>query len=364
MSFRRIITMPVYGIGDMLMATPAIRNIKERLGATVVCLHMFGSTRDVLTGNPHVDENHLFQFLSKPKMEGVRFLLKLRGRGFDASLNFYPSNRRDYNLSAMLVGAPIRIGHRYALRDIRELNFLKNRTLREDDSLHNVQENLRLLRFLGIERPEPYPLEIYLSDEERAWATGWADGRGLGGTVVFGFHPGSSLFKEHAKKRWPKEKYAALIRELSVAVGDAAFLLFGGPEEDQLKQEIISMAALGNGRVIAVSTASIRQSAALMGLCRVFVTNDSGLMHLAAAMAVPTVALFGPTNPQWLSPWRTPSRVLRMPGCPPCFRYSPIPQHCHRGEDFACLAAMEVSTVLSAAMELLEGGSKKMSGGA
>ncbi len=363
MSFKRIITMPVYGIGDMLMATPALRNIKERLGARVVCLHMFGSTRDVMIGNPHVDENHLFPFLTRPKMEGIRFLLKFRGRGFDASINLYPSNRRDYNLSAMLVGAPVRIGHRYALRDVRELNFLKNRTLREDDSLHNVQENLRLLRFLGIEDPEPYPLGIYLSDEERAWADGWADGHGLGGRVLFGFHPGSSLFKEHAKKRWPREKYAALIHELSGAAGDAAFLLFGGPEEDPLKHEIIQLAGLGAGRVIAVSTASIRQSAALMGLCRVFVTNDSGLMHLAAALSVPTVALFGPTNPQWLAPWRTPSRVLRMPGCPPCFRYSPIPQRCRRGEDFACLAAMDVKTVLGAAMELLEG-KGEISGGA
>ena len=353
MRSKNIITMPVYGIGDMLMATPALRNIKERTGSRIVCLHMFGSTRDVLTGNSNVDENHLFPFLSRPKIEGMKFLLKFRARGFDASINFYPSNRRDYNLSAMLVGAPVRIGHRYALRDLGELNFLKNRTVREDDALHNVQENLRLLGFLGIDDPEPYPLGIYLSEEERAWATGWMDWRGFGGLVLFGFHPGSSLFKEHAKKRWPKEKYATLIRELSGAVPDSAFLLFGGPEEDALKEEIISMAAIDAGRVIAVSTASIRQSAALMERCRVFVTNDSGLMHLAAALQVPTVALFGPTNPAWLSPWRTPSRVLRMPGCPPCFRYSPIPQRCNRGEDFACLAAMDVKTVLGAAMELL-----------
>lgn len=347
-----IITMPVYGIGDMLMATPALRNIKERLGAHVVCLHMFSPTRDVLIGNPYVDENHHFPFLNRPKIEGVRFFIKFRGR-FDTSINFYPSNRKDYNLAALLVGAPVRIGHRYALRDLRELNFLKNRTLSEDDTLHNVQENLRLLSFLGIDRPEPYPLGIYLTPDERAWAKLWMRERGLDGRNIFGFHPGSSLFKEHAKKRWPKEKYAGLIRALDAEVKDASFMLFGGPEENPLKEEIRAMAGLSDVRVIAVDTASIRQTAALMEMSSVFITNDSGLMHLSAALQVPTVALFGPTNPVWLAPWRTPCRVLRMPDCPPCFRYSPIPQRCSRGEDFACLAAMKIESVLEAVIELM-----------
>lgn len=347
-----IITLPVYGIGDMLMATPALRNIKERLGARVVCLHMFGSTRDVLIGNPYVDENHHFPFLSSPRMQGVRFLLSMRGH--DASINFYPSNRRDYNLSALLVGAPVRIGHRYVLRDLRELNFLKNLTVKEDDTLHNVQENLRLLKFLGIDDPVEYPLGIYLNDIERAWAKRWIDERRIGGgRAIFGFHPGSSLFKEHAKKRWPKEKYAALIRELSVAVDDSVFLLFGGPEEDELKFEIMAMADIASHRIIAVQAASIRQTASIMAHCRVFVTNDSGLMHLAAALQVPTVALFGPTNPKWLEPWGVPHVALRLPDCPPCFRYSPKPQACHRGEDFGCLGALEVKTVLQSSLEML-----------
>jgi heptosyltransferase-2 len=348
--FQRILALPLYGIGDVLMTTPALRNITERLGSKITCLHMFASTKAVLDGNPHITENIHFPFLSASKLAGVRFLLGLRGR-FDASINFYPSNRKDYNLAAFLAGAPLRIGHRYREHDLLEMNFLKNRTIREDDGLHNVEEDLRLLGLLGIEEPEPYPLEVYLDEKEREEAAAWLRERRLASSYLIGFHPGSSLFKAHAMKRWPEEKYARLVRLLAEQSGDCRFLLFGGPEEDALKDSLRAATGLPE-KVFPVTTAGIRQSAALMQRCRLFITNDSGLMHLAAALQVPTVALFGPTNPRWLRPWKCRSRVLRHESCPSCFRYSPTPQQCTEGGNFACIREVGVEEVLEAALSL------------
>lgn len=346
----KIVIMPLYGIGDALMSTPALRNIGERLGVKVTYLHMFKSTRDALEGNPYIAENIHFPFLSSGKLAGVKRLLGLRGK-FDASINFYPSNRKDYNLASFLVGAPVRIGHRYVLRDFAELNFLKNRTVKEDDSLHNVEENLRLLSFIGIKDPVPFPLEIYLSDGEKNWGLQWLKSRGIHGAPLAGFHPGSSLFKEHAKKRWGK--YAGLIREFSARHPEFVFLLFGGKEEYSLKQEIINEAGL-DGKVLAVETDTIRQTASIMRNCGLFITNDSGLMHLSAALQVPVVAIFGPTNPAWLAPWKCRHKVIRIgEPCGPCFRYSPLPQRCVKGADFSCMRDIEVAEVLTAAEGLI-----------
>jgi heptosyltransferase-2 len=345
-----VLLMPLYGIGDALMATPAIRNIKERLGARITFLHMFKTTRDIMLNNPNVDENIHFPFLEAGKTAGVRYLLGLRGR-FDVSINFYPSNRKDYNMAAFLAGCPVRIGHRYRIYDLRELNFLKNRTFMESDDLHNVEEDLRLLSFLGISDPEAYPLEIHLAPEEEEAATMWLVQRGIGGRRLVGLHPGSSLFKESGKKRWPQEKFSALVGRLAEARPDIAFLLFGGPEERELKEAVKAGCKAAEAHMVEAPL--IRETAALIRKCSLFVTNDSGLMHIAAAGQVPTVAIFGPTNPKWLHPWKCPSKVVRTGReCGPCFRYSPIPQRCIEGLDFSCLGDIDVNEVFEAALSL------------
>jgi len=347
----RIVILPLYGFGDVLMSTPALRNLKEQTGAHIAYLHMFTTTRDILIGNPYVDENIHFPFLDASRLEGIRFLLRFRKK-FDASINFYPSNRKDYNMAAFIIGAPLRLGHRYVLRDIREWNFLKNRTLREDDGLHNVEEDLRLLDFLGIGQKTPYPLEIYLSDDERHYAEGWLKERNASGRPILGLHPGSSVFKAHTQKRWPGEKFAPLLRKLGALYPDLLFFLFGGKEEDPLKQELKETSGLGD-RVVPVSVDTVRQTAAIMEHCKAFVTNDSGLMHLSAALQLPTVALFGPTNPRWLRPWQCSHKVIRHGDCPPCFRYSPIPQRCLAKTNFSCVREIPLEEVLEAVVSFL-----------
>jgi heptosyltransferase-2 len=351
---KKILVLPLYGIGDVLMSTPALRNLKEQLDCEITYLHMFRTTHDILLNNPYIRENIFFPFLTSSKLQGMRFLLQFRKK-FDCSINFYPSNRRDYNLAAYIVGSPLRIGHRYVIRDVAELNFLKNRTVREDDSLHNVEEDLRLLDFLGIRERKPYPLEVYLTDEEMLSAKLWLDERRIKkSSFLVGIHPGTSVFKGHDRRRWSEKSFAGLIDRLSSKLKDGIFLLFGGPEELGLRELVLSLVH-DKKRVLSVESASLRQSAALMMKCSLFVSNDSGPMHMAAAARVPTVAIFGPTNPVWVRPWGVPYRVVRAcESCNPCFRYSPIPMRCIRDRDFACLRDISVEQVFSACMDLLK----------
>lgn len=349
----KILVLPLYGIGDVLMSTPAIRNLKEQLDCEITYLHMFRTTHDILLNNPYIKENIFFPFLTSSKLEGIRFLLQFRHK-FDCSINFYPSNRRDYNLAAYIIGSPLRIGHHYVIRDTTELNFLKNRTVREDDSIHNVEENLKLLDFLGIEEKKLYPLEIYLTDEERVVAQRWLNGRKIDEkSVLVGVHPGTSVFKGHDRRRWSEESFARLIDMLAAERENAVFLLFGGPEEAPLRSAVMSLVR-DRVRVIPVDHVSVRHAASLMMDCRLFISNDSGPMHMAAAVRVPTVAIFGPTNPVWVRPWGVPHKVVRTCiSCSPCFRYSPRPMRCGSGRDFACLQEISVEEVHDACLDLL-----------
>jgi heptosyltransferase-2 len=350
---KRVLVLPMYGIGDVLMTTPALKNLKERLDIEITYLHMFKATRDILAHNPYVSHNIHFSFLDVGKWESLRFLLHLRKK-YQVSINFYPSNKRHYNLAAFLAGSPVRIGHRYVQDDMTALNFLKNRTLKEDDDLHCVEENYRLLDFLGLEKAKPYPLELYLTDGETAHATQWIQDKKLEQNMLVGIHPGTSSFKNHDKRRWPKASFAKLIDRLAVEFNKAAFLLFGGPEEKALREEIISMVGV-RGRTFSVDSLSIRRTAALIGKCRLFISNDSGLMHIAAAMSVPTVAIFGPTNPVWVKPWAVRHRIVRLGlSCSPCFRYSSRPLMCIANINYACMNEIIVDQVFRPCLDLIK----------
>lgn len=350
---KKVLVLPLYGIGDVLMSTPAVRNLKEQMYVEITYLHMFKTTRDILLNNPYIKENIYFPFLQSGKLAILRFMLQFRNR-FDITINFYPSNRRDYNLAALLTASPVRIGHRYARMDLRELNFLKNRTVKESDGLHNVEEDLRLLDFCGVKEKKRYAMEIHLAEEEKRFARQWLEERKIDKKFLIGMHPGTSEFKNHGRKRWSQDSFAGLIDRICLEDEKKFILLFGGPEERPIRQEIIS-SSRQRQKICSVDSLPIRLAAAVMAECDLFVSNDSGPMHMAAASGVPTVAIFGPTNPVWLRPWGVRHRVVRAaPDCNPCFRYSPKPMECIENRGYDCIKGTSIEQVLAACRELMK----------
>lgn len=342
---RRILILPLYGIGDVLMTTPAIEVLKKTTHLTVINLCMFKSTYEILKNNPFIDELIYFPFLERGIFKSLKFIFSLPK--CDCAINFYPSNRKQYNILSFLSRAKFRLGHRYLKKDFSELNFLKNKTLKEDPNLHNVEENLRLLEFLGIKINESPKMKIYLDEKE------FMEGQELvkkesKRAIRVGIHTGTSSFKGHRQRRWPKEKFLELVNSLP----DIDFFLFGTDEEKEENQYIFENTKYGN--VIVIQNEPIRKVAAIISQMNAFVSNDSGLMHLAAALDIPTVAIFGPTNPVWVSPWKVKHKIVRMElPCSPCFYYSPEPLKCVSGLDFKCLKDIDVGAVKNALTELL-----------
>jgi heptosyltransferase-2 len=354
MSLERIIILALSGIGDALMVTPALRLLRERLPkAQIDVMVMMRGAEEIFRRNPNVSNVVFFEFLREGYWKSLSFLASVRGR-YDASINVYPSNRIEYNLVNYVVHAPVRAGVRYLRRDILNLGFLNTLRIVENDSLHNVQENIRLVaELLRTDFNEEPGLEFHLTDDDLQAADRMLTEQGIqDGDLVVGLHPGCATLKNHSKRRWEPEKFAELARMMTFHHG-AKVLIFGGPDEDDLKRLVCTQAGLPSTAVVALQ--SLAHSAALMRRCNCFVTNDSSLMHVAAAMKLPTVAIIGPTNPNYIHPWKTDHRIVSLHlECSPCFYYSPRPLICGRTDvKFKCIKELDVHRVYDSVRELL-----------
>lgn len=356
----KILLIALPGIGDALMATPMIELLrKSKPDAEIHALVMFAATKEMFEHDPYVDHVHFHDFLNNTKRSALAFLLGVRGHKFDISISTYPQNRREYNLIALFLGAKHRYGITYRRRSKRNLNWLNTRSLLEDDRLHCVEENVRLLGLLGREYElveDQLPrLRLNLSETHAQFADAWYRKAGIDPrhTLTIGFHAGTARFKNHIKRRWAPEKFAELARRLTTEIY-ARVLLFGGPDDRDANEAIMSLAG---EHITEVRTRSIMDSVAVMRSLGMFVSNDSSLMHIAGALELPTVAIFGPTNETYVHPWKTRYEIVQTGiDCRPCFVYSPKPLTCYRldpAEHYLCMRAIEVSDVFEAVKRLL-----------
>ena len=346
----KILITPLIGMGDTLMTTPALRLIKSRFPDwTITYCTISKENRDLLTGNPFIDTLWYHPLKSAGFFNGPLHVLRNFWGNYSISLTFYPSNRTAYNLFAVLSGAKRRIGHTYLHRNMTQCNWLKNRTIREDPLAHCVEENIRLLTLLGIScEKDDYPgLEIFLTSEEQEKGAMFRRGVDRG---VIGVHAGTSTFKNQSMRRWPQERFVELINRFA----KYHFVLFGTKEEESVNTFIASTVA-DRGQVTVLDNRPLREAIAIIGVCDGFVTNDSGLMHIAAAMKVPTLALLGPTNPAFIYPWNV-RHVIRRTGiaCSPCYYYSPRPLLCVKHINFKCLSDMSVDMVEEGLRQLMD----------
>jgi lipopolysaccharide heptosyltransferase II len=165
-----------------------------------------------------------------------------------------------------------------------------------------------------------------------------------GSTRWVAIHPGARW----TSKCWPAEYYAQLLREYAAEDASVRFAILGGQQEQKLGASIAQAAP---GRCLDLTgQTSLLEMIEWIRLCELIVTNDSGPMHVAAALDKPVVALFGPTDPRRTGPFRQMHRALRssLP-CQPCFRAT-----CHYAQPLGCLRAIAPHTVVAEVRRRLE----------
>lgn len=350
----KILILSLAGIGDSLMFSPALNILrKKNPDAEIHMLTMLRGAYEIYSNNPDISKLIHFDFLHEGYFNSFRFIYKMRKEKYDLSINVYPMNRREYNIISFLIGARERLGHSYNHQNIRNLNILHSKKVREDDSIHNVEENVHLLSLLGIKIDEIPPLILPLQSKESEFVKQWFIEKNIrDNDFIIGFHAGSATLKNHIQRRWSPDNFALLGTSL-IAKYNAKVLIFGGPEEQPLKNRI-NEKMINKG--VTVNTESLFDTIYIMKRCSLFITNDSALMHISAALNLNTVALFGPTHEEWVHPWKTTYKIVRSDfSCDACFYYSPRPLTCKfKDNPFACIRTLTVDNALQQIEDFLK----------
>ncbi|MDB6032198.1 MAG: Lipopolysaccharide core heptosyltransferase RfaQ [Verrucomicrobiales bacterium] len=309
----KILVISLAGIGDTLLATPLLRVLRERYPDAAIDLAvMWAGSRDILQGNPHINTVYFQNLLKEKLSSNLRFIARLRREKYDISINTYPQSKREYRIIARMIGAPLRLSHRHECSNWLD-SLCVNREIDQDYNIHCIENNLNLLRLLDQPLPsKPVDCQLFFTDAEEQWAADWVRRPEFEGKRLLAVHVGSGKTKNLILKRWPIENYIQLLRKLLKAHGDIQVVLFGGPEEQEDNAQIL--AAIKDPRLVAAKSRSLKEAAALLRKCHVFLSVDNAFMHLAATMKVPQqIVIESPTFNKTIEPWLRPFRLVPNP---------------------------------------------------
>ncbi|MFH1502352.1 MAG: glycosyltransferase family 9 protein [Candidatus Eisenbacteria bacterium] len=343
MSGERTLVISLQGAGNLVMATPMIRSLSLS-GRSV---HLVAATRAVaefMSGAPWIDSVSW----PRPGPWGIASMGRLlRNERFSTSVSCYPNGRRAAFL-ARAVKSPERVGFPEGLPFW--LRSVYSTDIAVEPGLHDVEQNLRILDALGVPRPSDATPSVVVADADREAAARLLAGAGAGPAgLVVAVHPGGAATGTF--RRWPADAYAELAARIAGEL-DATVVLIGDASERQLLERISEGA--GAGTVVA-ATESLGQSAAVMEKSSVVVGNDSGPLHIAAALRVPVVGIYGPTDESRTAPYGGGHVVLTADiRCRPCYEFGAA--FSCRHETLRCLELVSVNDVFDAVRKRLAAG--------
>ncbi len=360
MAEKRILVVKLADMGDLLTAIPALRALRESFPQARIETLVTSHSAPVLEGAPLVDEVLTFEKhrydspLSTAKPSSLwgmmRLWRNLRSRNYEWLFILHHLTTLwgtlKYAGLALSTGAKERIGLDngrgwFLTQRVKDLGF---------GGRHEVEYWLEVVGLVGA-KTENLTLPVSEGAVEEAQALLDGSGRWREGVPLVAIHPGSGEYS--LARRWPPERFAQVADALVERYG-VHIVLLGGPDEAELTQ---SVASLMRYEVIDLGAkTSIPVLAALLRLCRLFVGNDSGVMHLASAVGTPVVAIFGPSNPLAWGPWGPSHEVVQIDlECSPCvyreFQLGRL-EGCENPE---CITRVRPEMVLAAAGRLLQG---------
>ncbi len=332
---RRLLLVQPHGIGDLVLATPMLAELR-RVAPDLYVAVMAGSeaAATVVRGSPMCDEIFIYNPLQAKLREKVKLISWLRRLAPDACLISPRVSSFKGEILAWLSGAKWRVG---PLRFLPWLGY--NLSAPNSLQIHKVEGYLLLagLLFPGL---KPVPTFFNLTPEDSAKGDKFWEELGLGQAPVLGIHPGCD--PNNPQKRYPLDAYQQLIDQFLEAHPEAHCLLFFGPGEEGLWEQIQPSSL----RVAAAKGVPFQVTARLLQRVRVLLTGDSGLGHVASALGTRVVSIFGPANPAITAPWGPGNAIVRkrqLLECQPCI-WTPLYGNC---DHLSCLRKVEPEEVLS-----------------
>lgn len=336
----RILVRATNWVGDVVMTLPALEALRERYPSSRITVLARPWVRELLSSHPAVDEmwglkkgGGILKDLAAVWGAGKR----ARKSGIAMAVLF--QNAFEAAFISWLGRVPVRVGYDTDGRRLLLSHPVSRRTAPK--GAHQVSYYLNIVRTLGWEGEERDPF-LRVTEADRKKAGGLLEAEGLeSGRRIVGLAPGAAF---GPAKRWPSERFAE-IADRAVDEWGAVILILGSAGDRESCSAVA--AAMRHDPVDMCGRTGLAEAVAIIDSCDLFVTNDSGLMHVSAALGVPTVAVFGSTDPVATGPRGPFARVVRnQVECAPCLRPA-----CPG--DFRCMLGLSSDRVWDAAKELI-----------
>jgi len=338
---QKILLVRTDRIGDVVLTTPAIRAVRKNFPESFLAMMVQPYTYEVVKNNPNLDEVIIYdkRGIQKSFWGSFKFARVLRRKKFDLVFIFHPTNR--VNIITFLAGIPERIGYD------RKYGFLLTRRIADEKhkgEKHEIDYNLDVTATRGISA-DSKKIEMFLTEEEEDFALKFFHDNGVDiDSPLVAMQPGASC----PSKRWPLTNFAEVGRKLMES-GPVNFVIIGSNSESlllgKLKQSL-------KGKAIIAQGFSLGNLAAILKCSRLLISNDTGPVHIAAAMKTPCIVIFGRKQPglspgRW-RPWGDEHVIFHKDiGCEICLAHN-----CTK--DFQCLKSIKPEEVFQTAQKTME----------
>ena len=329
---RRILIIKPSAIGDVVHGLPILNLLRSRWPNAHIAWLVTPACAGLLQGHPQLNDVILFDrkryaaSIRSPRVarEFFEFCSELRAQKFDLVIDLQGLFRSGW--LAWVTGAPVRVG----AADARELAwiFYTHRTAAGPAARHAIERYLDIAQFVGLDRSPVHFVFPTNDDDRRAVATLLPD------------EPFAVLLPatNWPTKQWPIDKFASLVGPLKQM--GLTSVLAGGPDAD-------AMAPSLPGVINIAGRTTLRELVAVLERASLVIANDTGPMHIAAALGRPLVTMYGPTSPARTGPYDRDDTVVRLDiACSPCFSRT----CCHH----SCMTSLQIEPVLQMAKQQLD----------
>jgi len=285
--YHNILIIRTDRIGDVILTTPAIAALRRQWPRARLTVLVNPLTEDLVKGNPDIDTVLVDDRLHRHRgVSGFwRLVQDIRRQKFDLAIVYHTKKRT--NALAFLAGIPVRIGYHN-----NKWGFLLTRKIWDDRALglkHETEYCVDLLRELGVTGAAG---PIFVSRQQRAqlWAAEQLDASGLTGEKVIAVHLGASC----PTKMWPVPKFIEVMKAMKTKYG-CVFVLIGSAQAVSISQRIAD--EMGKEVLDLTGKTTVAQCVSLLSYCRLLLSNDSGPVHIAAALGTPVISIFTRNQP-------------------------------------------------------------------
>ncbi len=314
-------------IGDFVMTTPMLRELRNNAPQAQITLIVKPELYALASACPYIDEVLTFDWhtptrfldLRRPARALVFCVSRLWRHRFDLAI--IPRWDGDWYYQTFLAyfsGSRWRIGYSEGVNPVKQVHNrgydrLLTQVLHQSMLSHEVERNLAVLRELG-GAVRKTNVEVWSTPADDLWAENWLRDRNTASDrplIVFGPFAGNNVLK-----KWPLQNFAQLGQWLANNSGGHIVIVGGRGDQDQAQEICEEIGAKASN---AASQCSLPQTISLLKRCSLYIGVDSGPMHLASAVGVPIIALFGPSCPHRFQPWTPKKQVLwNQLACSPC----------------------------------------------